>query len=104
MLGRLPELQGSALKPGGRDIAVFALTAAALLIAWSIVKHQGGPAGGQTCEDLCMVADHECGVQARSVGGFPALGGEESERRAMCNGVCYLMRKQAEDPDARCVR
>ncbi|GDX78657.1 hypothetical protein LBMAG42_04680 [Deltaproteobacteria bacterium] len=92
-----------------RELAIFALTATILLVGWGWWKAHRGELGwalgrGATCEARCLARDPDCAALAATQGGYPGLELAESDRRAMCNGLCYVMRAQAKDKTNACIQ
>lgn len=96
------------MKPSASQVAVFAAASVVFLLAWAAWRNRepepepGGWAVG-SCEARCFARDEECAEYAAAYGGFPDPTLAESDRRAMCNGLCYLMRRQATDLGHACL-
>lgn len=89
-----------------RKLATFALAATVFLIGWAATR--GYVAGakaplGTSCEDRCFSRDSECAPLAATQGGFPDASLPEADRRAACNGLCYVLRLQAPGRDDACL-
>ncbi len=89
-----------------RTLATFALAATVFLVGWAAwrayVPPAGGPAG-TSCEARCFSLDPNCAPLAATQGGFPDAGLSEADRRAACNGLCYVLRLQAPERVDACL-
>lgn len=96
------------MKPATSQIAVFAVSCVVFLVAWAVwrtrdVEPEPGAWAEGSCEARCFERDAECEPFAAAYGGYPEATLAEVDRRAMCNGLCYLMRRQATDPENACL-
>ncbi len=92
-----------------RDVAIFAIAATLFLVLWGLWRsnrEEWGLALGQgaSCEARCLARDPDCAELAATQGGYPSLELPEADRRAMCNGLCYVMRAQAKSKDNACIQ
>ncbi|MSQ00480.1 MAG: hypothetical protein EXR71_01140 [Myxococcales bacterium] len=81
-----------------RTLAFFALAATVFLLAWVAFRGRVSDAvvpTGTSCEARCFSRDPVCAPLAATQGGFPSADRPEAERRAACNGLCYVLRAQA---------
>ncbi len=80
----------------GAQVAVFALTLVVLLVAWSVWRGRSqtpswAPEG--SCEQRCYERDSTCSAVAATQGGWPAATLPDPDRKSMCNGLCYVLRR-----------
>lgn len=92
-----------------RELVIFAITASVLLLVWGWWREHREELGwslghGASCEARCLARDPDCADLAATQGGYPSLELPEADRRAMCNGLCFVMRVQAKDKDNACIQ
>ncbi len=92
-----------------RELAIFAIAATIFLLAWGWWRAHREAEGralgrGASCEARCLARDPDCAELAATQGGYPSLELAEADRRAMCNGLCYVMRAQAKDKTNACIQ
>ena len=94
---------------GSRELAIFAITASILLLVWGWWREHREEmgwslGGGANCEARCLARDPDCTEMAATQGGYPSSELAEADRRAMCNGLCYVMRAQSKDKKNPCIQ
>jgi hypothetical protein len=88
------------------DVAVFCLAAVVFLVGWAAWRHHRGsplPFQPQSCEDRCFASDPSCAEVVATQGGFPLATLADADRRARCNGICYVLRARNPGSDAACL-